>query len=162
MKKVVLTLMITLMGLSLFAQNTPKRSLIAPQFEYHPNKKKVNRTVPAKETTKTKKVGKSILTWKDKTQNLGQIDHNQPATGVFEFVNTGKQPIIIKDAKGSCGCTDTTFPKTAILPGETAQITATYDAKNIGPFKKTVTVYTNIDEGGGTILNITGEVIWRL
>lgn len=156
MEKLVLTLVITLIGMNLMAQSVADRRVIAPQFEYHPTPKKTVRTLAIKEAVKP------ALKWKAMTHSFGKINYNQPVTAVFEFVNISDQVLMIKDAKGSCGCTGTTFPKTAILPGETAQITATYDAKNIGPFKQTVTVYTNVDEDKGTVLDITGEVIWRL
>lgn len=157
MKKVVLTLLVAFIGTSVFAQMTIGKYLFAPQFEYNPTSKKITKT----EKPEAEEV--AAIEWKNMTHSFGTIDYNRPVTGVFEFVNTSDEPIIIKSAKGSCGCTGTTYPKTAILPGETAKITATYDAKNIGPFKKTVTVHTNIDkEKKGTVLDITGEVIWRL
>ncbi len=128
----------------------------APQFEYTAPTKIVPRTI-------TTEKPQSIVEWKKTTHNFGVIDYQKPVTGEFEFVNTGDVPIIIKEAKGSCGCTGTNFSKDAILPGETALITATYNAEDIGPFKKTVTVYTSADTTKeGTVLHITGEVIWKL
>ena len=40
----------------------------------------------------------------------------------FVFTNTGKEPLIIEKAKGSCGCTVPEWPKEPIAPGETAKI----------------------------------------
>jgi len=134
----------------------PKKLTKAPQFEYTAPTKIVPRTI-APETSQ------SIVTWKKVTHDFGVINYQKPVIGEFEFVNTGNVPVVIKDAKGSCGCTDTDFPKDAIMSGETARITATYNAEDIGPFKKTVTVYTSADTAKeGTVLHITGEVIWKL
>ncbi len=151
MKKTVLTFVWLSLSIGLFAQVAmADRMEIAPQFKY---------TKPAK-----KKIAPSVLKWDQQTHDFGQIDYQKPVTGVFELTNTSLEPIIIKDAKGSCGCTGTTFPKEAVLPGQTVMITATYDAKNIGTFNKTVTVLTSADDkdSKGTVLKITGEVIWRL
>jgi len=138
------------------ADAKPKKLTKAPQFEYTaPNKIVPRRTRP--------KAQEPTIQWRKMTHNFGTINYQKPVTGTFEFVNTGNAPVVIKEAKGSCGCTGTDFPKDAIMPGETARITATYDAENIGPFKKTVTVYTSADTvKEGTVLHITGEVIWKL
>lgn len=127
----------------------------APQFEYTAPTKIVPRTIA--------EPPQSIVNWKKVSHDFGIIDYQKPVTSEFEFVNTGDVPITIKDAKGSCGCTATNFTKDVILPGKTARITATYNAEDIGPFKKTVTVYTSADTNKeGTVLHITGEVIWKL
>jgi len=134
----------------------PKKISKIPQFEYTP---------PAKVEIQTEIVEtpKSTIEWEKMTHDFGAIDYQKPVTSTFEFVNTSSIPVTIKEAKGSCGCTATDFPKNAILPGKTAQISATYNAEDIGPFKKTVTVYTNADKDKeGTVLHITGEVIWKL
>lgn len=138
------------------ADAKPKKLTKAPQFEYTAPDKVVPRTIHPQ-------TPQSIVEWKKMTHNFGVVNYQKPVTGTFEFLNTGDVPVVIKEAKGSCGCTGTDFPKDAIMPGETARITATYDAENIGPFKKTVTVYTSADtEKEGTVLHITGEVIWKL
>jgi len=134
----------------------PKKLTKTSQFEY---------TAPQKITTQTAdpETLQSTIEWEKLSHDFGVIDYQKPVTGSFDFVNTTTVPVIVKDAKGSCGCTATDFPKHEILPGETARISATYDAENIGPFKKTVTVYTSADKDKeGTVLHFTGEVIWKL
>lgn len=134
----------------------PRKLAKTPQFEYTP---------PAKVEIQTEIVETPVSTieWRKITHDFGIIDYQKPITGTFEFVNTSSVSVTIKEAKGSCGCTATDFPKNAILPGETAQISATYNAEDIGPLKKTVTVYTSADKDKeGTVLHLTGEVIWKL
>jgi len=138
------------------ADAKPQKTTKTPQFEYTAPTKIVPRTI----VTETPQ---SIVNWKKVSHDFGVIDYKKPVTSEFEFVNTGDVAIVIKDAKGSCGCTATNFTKNAILPGQTARISATYNAEDIGPFKKTVTVYTSGDtKKEGTVLHITGEVIWKL
>ncbi len=138
------------------ADAKPQKLTKTPQFEYTVPNKVVPRTIRPK-------TPQSAIKWEKVTHDFGIIDYQKPVTNVFEFVNTSDVSIVIKEAKGSCGCTATDFPKNAILPGETARITATYNAEDIGPFNKTVTVYTSADTSKeGTVLHITGEVIWKL
>lgn len=109
---------------------------------------------------KEEEEGISALNFKQEVIEFGVIDLDKPVVATFQFTNTTDEPIIIKDAKGSCGCTATDFPKEPILPGETAEISATYNAASIGPFDKTVTVINSAAKP--TILHIKGEVVWKL
>jgi hypothetical protein len=61
----------------------------------------------------------------------------------FKFTNTGKEPLIIANAVGSCGCTVPTYPKEPILKGQSAVIKVHYDTKRVGGFNKTVTITSN-------------------
>jgi hypothetical protein len=76
----------------------------------------------------------------------------------FKFTNTGTEPLIISDAKGSCGCTVPEWPKTPIKPGETASIKVKYDTKRVGPINKTVTVTSNATTEPTKTLRIKGTV----
>ena len=48
----------------------------------------------------------------------------------FIFKNSGKVPLIINDAKVSCGCTNVQFPTHPILPGQIDSIFVTFDTNN--------------------------------
>jgi hypothetical protein len=81
--------------------------------------------------------------------DMGTIEKNGKIPYTFYFVNSGDAPLLITDAKGSCGCTVPYFPSEPILPGEKGKINLTFDSdrKSDGmSFKVTVTVYTNIKE----------------
>lgn len=76
--------------------------------------------------------------------DFGVIKFAGNGTYEFKFKNTGKEPLIITDARGSCGCTVPTYPKnTPVNPGNFQKIKVTYDTKRPGNFTKTVTVYSN-------------------
>ena len=76
--------------------------------------------------------------------DFGSIKFAGNGTYEFKFKNTGKEPLIITDAKGSCGCTVPTYPKNIpVNPGNSQTIKVTYDTKRPGNFTKTVTVYSN-------------------
>jgi hypothetical protein len=75
--------------------------------------------------------------------DYGTIEYDADGTREFKFKNTGKEPLIIYSATGSCGCTVPTAPKEPIKPGETGVIKVHYDTKRVGSFEKTVTVSSN-------------------
>jgi cytoplasmic iron level regulating protein YaaA (DUF328/UPF0246 family) len=114
-------------------------------------------------TTKTinpivKKLDSSVIIWKSELIELGDIPQNQPKSIDFEFKNNGKTAVIITNVKAACGCTATDYTKTPIQPGETAKVTATYNAAAKGAFIKTVTVTTNA-ETNPKVLSFKGTVI---
>ena len=77
---------------------------------------------------------------------------------IFKFTNTGSEPLIIEDAKGSCGCTVPVYPKEPIKPGETGEIEVEYSpGKQQGAQSKTVTITANTDPIT-TTLNISANV----
>src|SRR5580693_4076643 len=84
------------------------------------------------------------MTFETDVHDFGTIDYAGNGTYEFKFKNTGKEPLIITNAKGSCGCTVPTYPKDVpIKPGESNVIKVTYDTKRAGNFTKTVTITSN-------------------
>ncbi|MBL7815003.1 MAG: DUF1573 domain-containing protein [Saprospiraceae bacterium] len=98
-----------------------------------------------------------IMTFEATTVDYGKIDKGSEPLRRFKFVNTGNEPLVIKSAKGSCGCTVPTYPQEPIMPGETSYINVRYDTNRPGPFTKTVTLTTNETPDTHT-LTIKGEV----
>ena len=92
------------------------------------------------------------------------IDYGEVAKGsngerVFVFQNTGDKPLLIKNVKTSCGCTVADYPKTAVAPGEKAEIKVGYDTNRLNNFSKTIEVYSNAVENGRKLLRIKGVVL---
>ncbi|RLD52047.1 MAG: DUF1573 domain-containing protein [Bacteroidetes bacterium] len=96
--------------------------------------------------------------WEKTIIDIGTIKQYNPTQAIFQFKNIGGKPIIITNAKGSCGCTDIDYPKKPILPGETTEIVVTYDAEITGVFNKTVTLTMNIEKSS-QILHLKGIVV---
>jgi len=62
----------------------------------------------------------------------------------FKFKNVGERPLVIKDVKGSCGCTIGSYPFLDIAPNEENAIKARFDSKGKkGAQFTTITVYSN-------------------
>jgi len=93
---------------------------------------------------KAKKIG--ILTFETEVIDYGTIVQNADGKRVFTFKNTGEAPILISKVKTSCGCTVPTYPKTPIMPGETASIDIKYATSRLGKFSKTITIMSNANE----------------
>ncbi len=97
--------------------------------------------------------GGNALEW-----NYGTIDNASNGVREFKFTNTGKAPLLITNAKGSCGCTVPTYPKDNIAPGESSIIKVKYDTKRVGNFTKYVTLTTNDVDNPVIRLKIFGNV----
>ncbi len=76
----------------------------------------------------------------------------------FTFTNTGKEPLIIEKAKGSCGCTVPEWPKEPIAPGETATIKVNYDEKRVGPYTKSITITSNA-RTSPKVVKVKGKIL---
>ncbi len=97
------------------------------------------------------------MTFEVTTVDYGTIEKGSEKMRKFKFTNTGNEPLIIKSAKGSCGCVVPNYPQEPIMPGESANIDVNYDTNRVGNFNKTVTLTTNETEATHT-LTIKGEV----
>ena len=81
------------------------------------------------------------ISWEYTTYDFKSLQQNKPAKAEFIFKNTGREPISITKVKSSCGCTVTGYDKIPVLPGKESKITATYNSRKAGPFRKTISVY---------------------
>ena len=85
------------------------------------------------------------------------VEQGGNGTYKFAFTNTGKTPLIITNAVSSCGCTTPIWPKAPIKPGEKGEIEVGYNTNIVGPFNKSITVFSNA-KTSPIMLRIKGEV----
>jgi archaellum component FlaG (FlaF/FlaG flagellin family) len=124
MKKVLLTLTVFASAICATAQTTT--------------------TAPASAQKPAAPASLAEITFETDVHDFGTIAYGGNGTYEFKFKNTGKEPLIISEAKGSCGCTVPTYPKNVpIKPGESQVIKVTYDTKRAGNFTKTVSIQSN-------------------
>lgn len=77
----------------------------------------------------------------------------------FTITNTGSNPLLISEAKGSCGCTVPDYPRDPIQPGESRDILVSFDpAGKEGAQNKTVTIMANT-EPATTVINLRSNII---
>ena len=82
----------------------------------------------------------AVITFETDVIDYGTIEQSADGVREFKFKNTGKEPLIISNATGSCGCTVPTWSKEPILPGKSGVISVKYDTKRLGAINKSVTV----------------------
>ncbi len=90
--------------------------------------------------------------------NFGTIQEGESPEFTFRFKNTGTEPMIISNAKGSCGCTVPAWPKEPIAPGDEGEINVKFNSKGKkGSQNKTVTLTANT-QPTTTKLRVTGQI----
>lgn len=103
----------------------------------------------------------TTINFAETTFDFGDVDEGEMVTHIYKFTNTGKEPLVIKDAKGSCGCTVPKWPKTPIPAGEQGEIQVEFNSKGkTGKQTKRVTINANTDPAQ-TFLTISGNVIGK-
>ncbi len=124
-----------------------------------PPKSTFDPTVPPSPTNMPEITGpKTAIQFPVISHDFGKIKQNSENKFVFKFTNTGKEPLLISDAKGSCGCTVPEYPKEPIAPGASSEIKVVYKpGGQQGNQTKTVTVTANTDPPQ-TLLNISADV----
>lgn len=96
--------------------------------------------------------------WATTEHDFGSISQGTPVSHTFEVLNNGQQPFKITHVKTSCGCTVAKYTQEAIQPGEKGIVSATFSAKAIGMFNKSISVTTDIAEEPIIRLKLKGEV----
>ena len=90
--------------------------------------------------------------------NFGKVMAGEKVSHTYTFTNTGNEPLIISNAKGSCGCTVPEWPREPIAVGGTGEVTVVFDSKNKkGPRNQKVTLTANTDPPQ-TFIYLKGEV----
>lgn len=98
-----------------------------------------------------------VMTFEVLEYNFGAIKQGEIVTREFKFKNTGREPLIINNAVGSCGCTVPDYPKEPIKPGGSGIIKVTFNsAGKMGQQDKTVTLTYDTDKT--IVLHIKGNV----
>lgn len=106
--------------------------------------------VPAGPTT--------TLSFEETEFDFGTVTSGEKVEHVYKFTNTGGEPLIISDAKGSCGCTVPEWPKEPIAPGASSEIVVRFDSSNkSGNQSKRVTLTANTNPAQ-SFLTIKGQV----
>jgi len=114
---------------------------------------------PAKTDSAVKVINPNApeMTFEKESYDYGTIKQAADGGCEFKFKNTGKEPLVISNARGSCGCTVPTWPKEPIMKGQTGVIKVHYDTKRVGAFTKTVTIESNA-KTNPRVLTIKGTV----
>ena len=101
--------------------------------------------------------GGAAISFEKKVHDFGNMKQHGDASTEFVFTNDGTAPLIVSNAKGSCGCTVPEWPREPIKPGESSVIKVKYDSKRVGPINKSVTITSNGSEQP-IVLRIKGNI----
>ena len=99
------------------------------------------------------------ISFAEMEHNYGTIEKGADGNYVFEFTNTGNEPLILVNVRASCGCTTPEWTQKPVMPGKTGSINVRYNTNNVGGFSKTVTVQSNAVDNPRIVLRIKGNVI---
>tara|TARA_B100000949_G_scaffold47461_1_gene41178 strand:+ start:258 stop:725 length:468 start_codon:yes stop_codon:yes gene_type:complete len=88
-----------------------------------------------------------VIEFEEEAYDFGTINRGDQVEHEFKFKNTGRAPLVIVDAKSTCGCTVPEFSKTPIAPGETGKLLVKYNGSGLNAITKTVTVMSNTEKG---------------
>jgi hypothetical protein len=102
--------------------------------------------------------GGPVMEFETTDVDYGVIKQHSEPLRTISFTNTGDEPLVIKNCKGSCGCTVPIWPKEPILPGASADIEIRYATNRLGKFSKTVKITTN-EKTDPIVLRVLGEVL---
>jgi hypothetical protein len=101
------------------------------------------------------------IAFTEESHTFGDVAVDSENLYAFEFKNTGDEPLIITNAKGSCGCTVPQWPTEPILPGKTGIIDVKFTPNKgqVGQkIEKTVTVTANTSPAN-TMVRIKANVV---
>ena len=88
-----------------------------------------------------------VMEFEKAEHDFGTIQRGTPQETIFTFTNTGNAPLIIADAKSTCGCTVPKKPDGPIAPGEKGELVVKFNGQGNGPVTKTVTITANTEKG---------------
>jgi len=95
------------------------------------------------DTAALKNASLARIEFEEMVHDFGTIKNGGDGTFEFVFKNTGKEPLIINNVKSSCGCTKPEWSAEPVKKGEKSVVKVGYNTRLVGPFTKTITVYSN-------------------
>ncbi len=98
------------------------------------------------------------ISFKETLHDFGEIITGAEAIHYFVFTNTGESPLVVLNARASCGCMASAWPKAPVAAGAKDSLRVEYNTKIRGSFNKSVTVQTNA-ENPMVELKIRGNVV---
>jgi hypothetical protein len=99
------------------------------QLEVNPNKSQQAQQTKTSQPKEKPEGPLPVMEFSEKVHDFGRITEGDVVTKVFKFKNTGEAPLIISDAKSSCGCTVPSFTEKPIAPGEEGELEVKYNSR---------------------------------
>lgn len=116
--------------------------------------------IRAMQSNETKPEGPlPVIEFDNKTFDFGMVKEGEKVTHTYQVRNTGEAPLIIENARASCGCTTPEWTKEPIPVGGTGFVKAGFDSKGkSGMQNKTITITANTWPKA-TVLKFSAQVM---
>ena len=88
-----------------------------------------------------------VMSFNEVEHDFGTIDQGTNVEHLFKFTNTGNAPLVVVDAKSSCGCTVPTWSRESIPPGGEGEMLVKFNGSGQNQVSKTVTITANTRNG---------------
>lgn len=86
----------------------------------------------------------TLIEFEEQGFDFGSVNDRDTVEHIFTFTNTGKHPLVIERAFGSCGCTIPEWDKTPIAVGAKGSLKVKFDPTDKkGRYQKYVTIIAN-------------------
>ncbi len=153
MKKIILAVSMFVFVASVNAQNNKPAPAASPASATTPAA-----ATPATPAAVQENKNQADFKFDEEEFNFGTIKQGDKVTHDFNFVNAGKEPLVITEAHGSCGCTVPSWPKEPVAKGAKAVIHVEFNSTGkMGMQDKTVTITSNA-KVGSKVLHLKGNV----
>ncbi len=98
----------------------------------------------AQQASKPEEADGPKIAFAESTHDFGDIEQGAKVNHIFEFENTGTEPLILSNVLTTCGCTATNWPHEPIAPGESGKIEVSFNSSGkMGKQNKVITVVSN-------------------
>ncbi|MGB0864187.1 MAG: DUF1573 domain-containing protein, partial [Saprospiraceae bacterium] len=112
-----------------------KQSLVGPSNSAAPNAFNPSATpsavppaTPPQAPAVDPNTPKTVMAFTNEEFDFGTVNEGEKVKHTFKFKNTGKEPLIISNAKGSCGCTVPKWPREPIAPGASGDVVVEFNS----------------------------------
>jgi hypothetical protein len=99
------------------------------------------------------------MTFDDIRHRYGEVAEGTIVEHTFKFTNTGKAPLVISNAKSTCGCTVPEWPKHPIGVGETGEIKVKFNTAKKEAYQTKPIFITANTHPAETTLYLMGKVL---
>ena len=90
---------------------------------------------------------KAVISFEETEHDFGKIPQGQSVEKLFKFKNTGDAPLVITNARSSCGCTVPEWPREPIAPGDSGELLVKFNGSGKNQVTKIVTITANTAKG---------------
>lgn len=100
----------------------------------------------------------TVMTFAETDFNFGTVAEGEKVSHTYKFKNTGDEPLILSNAKGSCGCTVPKWPREPIPVGGTGEVVVEFNSQGkVGDRNQKVTITANTNPATSIIM-LSGKV----